>query len=390
MPRKVSRTTDQQQLEAAFEQFNVVSDQLIGAYQQLESKVEVLNRQLEEANSALRQQVLANASLAERLGLLLEALPAGVLELSGDGMVLSENPTAIQMLGQHVVGRYWQEVSPMLVPTELDQSWLVAGERYLTLQFKDLPGSGGRIALLHDVTRLNQLSGELARQEKLAAMGSMAASLAHQLRTPLSSALLYAANLEQADLSAEERTRFTGKIVTRLKALEALIQDMLGFVRGQVSCDEPLDMSLILEELTAVFLPQCQAKRIDFVCTVDALSAITVKGDHKALIGAMTNLLENAVFFSPEGGVIELRITRLPGMLSLAVKDAGPGISAEAIEHVFEPFYTCRTGGTGLGLAIVKKVAEQLGGSVSCANRPEGGAVFEVCLPVTGLDQIAV
>jgi two-component system sensor histidine kinase FlrB len=382
MTKNVTKLQDQQQLEAAFEQFNAVSDQLIDAYRQLESQVNVLNAQLDEANNALRQQVSANAALAERLGMLLEALPAGVLELSSDGRVVSENPTAIQMLGRHTLGQDWGEVLPLLQPTEIDESFRAESGLHLTLQYKDLPALGGRIVLLHDVTRMNLLSGELARQEKLAAMGSMAASLAHQLRTPLSTAMLYAANLKKADLKEDDRNRFIDKILTRLKALESLIQNMLGFVRGHVSQREPLDIALILEDLCAVFMPQCQARAIDFVCASVPASAITVVGDRKALVGALTNLLENAVFFSPAGTRIELSVSRRGSLLCLAVDDSGPGVRDEEMARLFEPFYTTRSGGTGLGLAIVKKVAEELDGQVSCANRPEGGARFEFCLPL--------
>ncbi|TDR71059.1 ATP-binding protein [Paludibacterium purpuratum] len=382
MQKNVSKLPDQQQLEAAFEQFNAVSDQLIGAYRQLEGQAAVLNQQLDEANNALRRQVEANANLAERLGMLLEALPAGVIELSDEGRVISENPTAIQMLGRHVLGADWQDILPLLQPTELDQSFRLENGCHLTLQYKDLPGSGGRIALLHDVTRLNQLSGELARQEKLAAMGSMAASLAHQLRTPLSTAMLYASNLKKTDLKEEDRSRFIDKILTRLKALEGLIQNMLGFVRGQVTEREPLDLASVLDDLHAVFLPQCQARGIYFVCASVQPSAITVMGDRKALVGAMTNLLENAVFFSPEGSCIELDLTQVDGMVRLRVADAGPGIVQQERERLFEPFYTTRSGGTGLGLAIVKKVAEELGGRVDCHNRAEGGACFDFFLPL--------
>ncbi|MBV8047664.1 MAG: HAMP domain-containing histidine kinase, partial [Paludibacterium sp.] len=234
-----------------------------------------------------------------------------------------------------------------------------------------------------DVTRLNQLSGELARQEKLAAMGSMAASLAHQLRTPLSTALLYAANLKKTDLKEEDRNRFIDKILTRLKALEGLIQNMLGFVRGQVMECEPLDLAIVLDDLHAVFLPQCQARNIEFVCATVPPSAITVMGDRKALLGAMTNLLENALFFSPEGSRIELAISQADGMVCLQVLDAGPGIAQAEQARLFEPFYTTRSGGTGLGLAIVKKVAEELGGHVDCRNRPQGGARFDFFLPLS-------
>jgi two-component system sensor histidine kinase FlrB len=164
---------------------------------------------------------------------------------------------------------------------------------------------------------------------------------------------------------------------------------MLGFVRGHVSTREPLDLALVLEDLVAVFVPQCQAKGIDFVCTMVDPTVITVMGDRKALVGAVTNLLENAVFFSPVGSQIGLEVEMRGNSVCLAVSDAGPGLGSDDLQRVFEPFYTTRSGGTGLGLAIVKKVAEELGGEVSCANRQVGGARFEFCLPVF-VDDISV
>jgi two-component system sensor histidine kinase FlrB len=382
MPRIVSKSQDEQTLQAAFEQFNAVSGKLIDAYQQLESQVNVLNAQLDEANSALRQQVSANAALAERLGMLLEALPAGVIELSPQGVVQTENPMAKQMLGQAVSGHAWDAVLDGLEASEIEQTYRVpASERQLTLHYKDLPALGGRLVLLNDVTRLNQLSSELARQQQLAAMGSMAASLAHQLRTPLSTAMLYTANLKQAGLREQDRDRFTDKALARLRALEGLIQNMLGFVRGHVSRLEVLDLPAIVDELTAVFLPPCQAKMIELDCTCSLPSAITVMGDRKALVGALTNLLENALHFSPPGSRVSLRVRCEGESLCLAVEDAGPGIAAENMARLFEPFFTTRSGGTGLGLAIVKKVAQELGGRVSCHNMSTGGACFEVYLP---------
>jgi two-component system sensor histidine kinase FlrB len=102
MAKTASNLKDQEMLEAAFEQFNTVSSQLIDAYRQLEVQVNVLNAQLDEANNQLRKQRDENAELAERLGMLLEALPAGVVQLSADGAVVAENPAARLLLqGAH-------------------------------------------------------------------------------------------------------------------------------------------------------------------------------------------------------------------------------------------------------------------------------------------------
>ncbi len=380
----VSSLNDQQQLEAAFEQFNAVSSQLIDAYRQLENQVAVLNAQLDEANNQLRTQRDENAALAERLAMLLAIMPAGVVELSPEDIVINENIAAETMLGGGHVGASWTDVLAGLERSEADDTYRSAQKSSglrLSLQAQDFPAAGGRIVLIHDVSRLHQLSSELARQQKLASMGSMAASLAHQLRTPLATAMLYTANLKQ-DISPEDRARFVDKSLARMRALEGLIQNMLGFVRGQVSNLESLELPALLEDVCTVLAPQCHDKGVAFECHAPQNAAIAVMADRKALQGALLNLLENALLFTPPGGRVRLDVSAGEACLNFVVRDTGPGIDPDAFERIFEPFFTTRQGGTGLGLAIVKKVAEELGGRVRCGNQPDGGARFELELPL--------
>ena len=384
MMTDVSNLLDQKTLEAAFEQFNAVSGQLIEPYNQLEAQVNVLNAQLDEANNQLRKQRDENAALAERLQRLLEVMPAGVVELSAQGEVRTENPAAIAMLGGSCRGKAWQEVTDSLEACEPEGTYLLnlpEGTRRLSLQSQALPAAGGHMVLIHDVTRLHQLTRELGQQQKLAAMGSMAASLAHQLRTPLATAMLYTANLRQEGLKPEDRLRFIDKSLARMKALEGLIQNMLGFVRGQVSSREVLGVTAMVEDICAVMAPQCHEKGLVFDCSVQLPAAISVMGDRKAVQGALINLLENAIHFSPPGGHVWFGVSMVADHLLFRVEDEGSGLPSDVVDQLFEPFFTTRSGGTGLGLAIVKKVADELGGSVRCHNRETKGSCFELTLP---------
>lgn len=390
MSQDPPESDDRQRLEVAFEQFNVISGELISAYRQLEMQVVQLNAELEDSNRKLRLQLGENAVLAERLGLLLAALPAGVVELSPDGEVARLNPLAAGWLGGTQVGRQWGEVAKLFQVTDVEDVFTLAlpgAPSRLTLQYQALPAQGGSIVLIHDVSRQHELTTELAQQQKLAAMGGMAASLAHQLRTPLATAMLYTANLKREGLAESERERFIDKSLSRMRALEGLIQNMLGFVRGQVSQSEALPLEPLLDEVTATIEPQCRAKQVGFACHCELSSVKQIIADRKALLGALFNLLENALHYCREGGQVVLWVRQEAERLNFVIEDDGPGIAADTLGQVFEPFFTTRSGGTGLGLSIVKKVAEELGGDVSCENRAEGGARFTLTLPLVAADQ---
>ncbi len=383
---KITTQSDSVRLEQAFEQFNELSSRLIGAYQQLEEQVAVLGGKLAAANEALRAEAARNEALAARLSLLLEALPAGVLELDRAGCVVSANPAAQALLPTLVPGKRWpQEVLPFVPGDDAPLLRLPADDgqtRFLQVQTCPLREDGAVLVLLHDVTPLNRLHEQLAQQQRLASMGQMAASLAHQLRTPLSTALLYAANLQRDDLPSAERARFAGKVVDRVRALESLVQNMLGFVRsedeGGVVAAQPL-----FEELVAMIQPQCERARIALSTHMALSAGVSVRGERKALLSAWVALAENALSFAPRGGQVKLQVAEEGGNLEFSVEDDGPGVEPALQARIFEPFFSGRVGGTGLGLAIAKKQAERAGGGIRVGRSTKlGGAAFVMALPL--------
>jgi hypothetical protein len=222
-----------QELQRAFDAFNQVSQALTQAYQGLQGRVESLTAELALANGQLRRQYEEKEALSERLSLLLNALPAGVVVLDSAGSVGEANPAARQMFGQAVIGEAWSAlVRARLVATEAPGEWCLESRR-LAIVESPLDSAGGRILLIHDVTAAHGLKVEVERNQRLVAMGEMAASLAHQLRTPLATALLYSANLGQAQLTDAARVRFADKTTAQLKRLERLIQEVLLFARGE-------------------------------------------------------------------------------------------------------------------------------------------------------------
>lgn len=381
------KQVDPKELEQAFSLFNEASAQLTGAYQELQQQVERLTGELAVANVELRRQLLEKEALSQRLAHLLSAMPAGVVVLDQQGAIIELNPAARELLGESLMGRDWVEVSArMLVQTVVPHEWDLAPAsgavpRRVSISSCPLDAAGGQVLLIHDMTEAYAMQRELQRHQRLSAMGEMAAGLAHQLRTPLATALLYASHLKKLDLPESERIRFADKVLARLRHLEHLIQDMLSFVKGEGGGQDIVRISSVLVDLQQVMEPQMIERGLNFRID-DNCRGAAVLGNRKALTGALLNLLENAMQACPEGGQVSLSSdVGEDGMVSIAVVDNGKGIDAATQERLFEPFYTTRTDGTGLGLAIVRGVTEAHRGSVQVKSAPGCGSEFILRLP---------
>lgn len=364
-------------LAEAFRIFNQASEELSTAYTALQSQVAELTAELAAANGALRQQYLEKVALTERLALLLDALPAGVILIGHDNVVVQSNPAAEAILARSLQGVVWPDCErECLAATEVPGEYR-AGSRQVAMNVTALDSSGVRIVLLHDVSETHALKQQAERSQRLAAMGEMAAQLAHQLRTPLAAALLYAGNLELPAIADESRISIAGKAVGRLKHLERLIQDMLLFARGEVLGRECFAVPGLLEELRQIFEPLAQQRGI--VLAIEAAAEddnapLQLTGNRKAIAGALTNLLENA--FDAAAGRVVLAVQVGGSCIEFVVEDNGKGIAQETLDRVFEPFFTTRVEGSGLGLAIARGVARAHGGGIEVSSRLGEGTRF--------------
>jgi len=370
-----------QELQHAFDVFNQVSLELTQAYEGLQGRVESLTAELAVANGELLRQYQEKEALSERLSLLLNALPAGVVVLDSTARVSEANPAARAMLGESMIGGDWPAMAgSQLAATDAPEEWQL-GTRRVSIAESPLDSAGGRILLIHDVTAAHSLKADLERNQRLAAMGEMAASLAHQLRTPLATALLYSANLAQPDLSDAARARFAGKATEQLKRLERLIQDVLLFARGESIGRDTLVAAVLIAEAAQTLEPLCLEKDVRFRVEL-AVGDTIIMGSRKALGGALLNLLENALQACEAGGEVLLSAVIAGRQLRIGVRDTGPGIAVEAQARIFEPFFTTRGQGTGLGLAIALGVARAHGGTIEVSSTPGEGSEFLMLLPI--------
>ncbi len=381
--------TQAESLAEAFRVFNRVSAELTEAYTGLQGQVAQLTAELAAANGELRRQYQEKARLSERLALLLDALPAGVVVLDRQGRVEQFNPAAQALISQPLEGADWAALAAtVLQPTETPDEYETrreAARARIALSESRLDSAGGRIVLLHDVTAAHALQRQAERNQRLAAMGEMAAALAHQLRTPLAAALLYTGNLGRIDLGTAERMPLADKAVARLKHLERLIQDMLVFARGEVAGREWLSVRDLVAEVAQVIDPLARERQVGFVLT-DRSGGLSIHCDRKALAGSFINLLENALEACAAGCRVDFRAAPGEAGVEFRVRDDGRGIDPQVRRRLFEPFFTTRATGTGLGLAIARGVVRAHGGSIDLAPplpgaAKEAGTEFVVLLP---------
>ncbi|MEH6493206.1 sensor histidine kinase [Halopseudomonas sp.] len=374
-------------LAQAYARFSDVSDQLAQSHALLEQQVSMLKRQLAEAEAQRVHELAEKARLAGRLQNVLDLLPGGVVLLDGRGVVREANPAARELLGEPLEGELWRDlIRDRFAPREDDyhEVSLRSGRR-VSLATRSLVGEPGQLILLNDLTETRELQSQLARNERLSALGRMVASLAHQIRTPLSAALLYAEHLNDEALAPVHRVRFADRLQGRLHSIEHQIRDMLQFAKGDLPIEDRLPASIFFEWLQSHADSLIDEKGGQ--CRWESLlpADVMLRCNRDTLAGAVINLIDNALQAGAPQPNLKVCMRLIEGQLSISVVDNGSGMSAEQLTRIGEPFHTTRAQGTGLGVAVVKSVVQAHGGQFALRSKAGWGTCAEVILPVRAM-----
>ena len=340
----------------------------------------------------------------------IESMASGLVSLDADGRVVTVNPRARELLGvrdSDVTGSRLSDIVA-LVPRgvndavdkvargerdvfEAEGELVVAGERLpVSLSASSLRedpgGRSGTVVLFRDLREVRELQEEVERARHLAAIGRLAAGVAHEVRNPLSSLKGFAQFLRGRFSSGSDEERYADIMIEEVERLDRVVQELLDFARPVQPERKPIAPGALLDEALALVSEDAGFHNVKIERNeTPGLPSVLV--DQFQIRQALLNVLLNAIEAMGEGGslTIETALSHETGgepMVTVSVTDTGRGMSAEDLERLFEPFYTTKQKGTGLGLTIVSRLIDQNGGRISVESRPGRGSTFSLRLPV--------
>jgi two-component system sensor histidine kinase HydH len=330
----------------------------------------------------------------------------GLISIDSEGKIVSFNSLALELLGIEESDAQGMDLRT-LIDFELSgiQSTLIecvpvldyeiyhqhkAGEMVpLALSatpLKDGKGGGdGAVIVLRDLREIKLLQEKVKRSEKLAAIGELAAGVAHEIRNPLSSIRGFAQFLRHSLKDKPQEKEYAETMVTEVDRINRVVTDLLTFARPMTVEISPTDITELIEH--SIRLVEADALACDVKIQMKIADLTRLPLDANQLTQALLNLLLNALQALPPEGNIEIgaELDASDSRLHLWVKDDGPGIPNNQLEKIFEPFYTSHQKGTGLGLAIVHKIAENHNGEIRVNSPPKGmtrGCCFSIIIPI--------
>ena len=314
-----------QKLQRAFELYSNLSESL-------SESVEKLNSTVKDINVAQPAYDCKDddTQLARHLRALVDAIPGGLVVLDPQGLVVVANEAALSLLGEEISQEPWRTIVNRVFLPELDQGELTTADgRQFSISTRPLGFQPGQIVLLSDVTQTRQLQRAAQQNLHLMTMGKMMASLAHQIRTPLSSTLLYLSQIIEGDLDQDTRQSFNEKALARVKHIEKMINDMLVFAHGGQFNMSQFSVRDLISDLYDHIKPQLELRHALLRISGDDTPAL-LRGNKNALLGALSNLCMNSLDAANDRPTINISVRMsLRGMLSITVQDNGCGIDLE-------------------------------------------------------------
>lgn len=328
----------------------------------------VLSGNLQRTRSALAASVLAAAQLRAEHIVVLNQLDTGILFVDDSGNIQGMNPAGEHILGS-VVGR---RLTDILVPQDevWEQEFGMGETRRILVCRRQLLEAGGTVFVVEDITNWRKMEQRIEQDERLAAVGRLAAGLAHEIRNPLAS-LSGAVQLMEDEKSDE----LHGIVLREVENLNELVEDFLDIARPLQLRALPTDVNAIINDIVVAFEQDARYQgRVSISATSEQVPSLAIDGNRVRQV--IWNLVLNAAQATAAEGRIEIRVRPVGAGWEVDVEDEGVGIPTERIHRIFDPFYTTRSGGTGLGLANVDRIVRAHNGEVGVHSEEGKGTCF--------------
>jgi PAS domain S-box-containing protein len=389
------------------------------AFNHMASQLFQQRRALEDAHTELRQRFVELEDVKRYTENILASLTNGIVTVDLDGRVVTLNPAAEMLTGffaGEVTSRYCTElfaqtpeIGEMLMET-LASRTPIAGVALalkrrsgaaLPVEVSTAPLKGGEgkdlgvVAVLRDVTLVRELEGRLRRSDRLAALGSLAAGLAHEVKNPLTSVLTFSRHVARRFDDPHFRDRFQRVVPRELERINGIIERLLELSRPVPATFTRIRLASLVDRAVELFANEIESQQVQVVRDY-ARDLPPVPADEESLYRAVINVISNALDVMQAGGRLGLRLgwagshegfrsarVMLAGrQVVIEISDTGPGIRPEEAERLFNPFFTTKERGTGLGLAVTHKIIEDHGGVIDFESTAGVGTTFRIVLPL--------
>jgi len=390
-------------LTQSFANFNVLIEKLNNSYQDMEQRFESLNNQLEDTNYKLRQALIENQDVRNFLHDLTESVPSGIVVYDLDGQVTMMNQAACDLLeidaktaGKKGISfafdshprfsalRTIKSKTPFL--SEEKNITLESGRKLIlsfstALIYDQDKQISGALELYHDISKIRTLENELTRVRTLAALGEMAATVAHEVRNPLGGILGFAALLRKDLGDDDPRSKTVDKIIKGVENLDRSVSSLLTYAQEVQPSVKLVKIKPFLDEIVANFymslVQNDESSTIDLLISPESLEW---KFDPTYIRQCLLNLLLNAHQAQKNPSEIRLSVVA-DSKLSLVVSDSGSVIDDKDRKKLFTPFFTTRKAGTGLGLATVRKLVMSHKGEIKVDSEVGRGTDITIEIP---------
>ena len=390
-----------------FASFNNTIKQLNESYASLQSRHQTLADELTLTNEKLVVSLAQNIQTRNFVQNILESLTSGVITIDLNGRINMINKAGCEILRvkpNQVIGKDYRTIlgtslavkKPLTDLLEgkkpyrlVEKQAQVAPNEYVPISvssscMKDAEGNTvGALEVFVDLSELRRMEDEIARVRSLAALGEVAAVVAHEVRNPLSGIAGFAALLKRELGDNHANISYVDKIITGVEKLNRSVTSLLEYARELRHEPTSTELNSLLHETVDFFKVDLNARASRTIVNLE-LPDTPIHGyiDRENLTGALINLLKNAEEAMPGGGKINVTLAQHDECIAICISDQGVGIPEKIKDKIFTPFFTTRDGGTGLGLALVRKVIDAHRGAILVANNPDQGSTFTIELPL--------